>query len=252
MSGLKRTCLGFSEKEIEDICSVYDGRSETIDALQKRWPEHPRWHFTRVARRFGVATSGPPRWTEQDESFLVINRCSLSPKQIAGSLGRSELAVRLKLKRLGYKWIKGVEGFFTARATARIFGVDSKTVAWWIDNGWLEGDRFPIGYGPYLVRRISYDAIRNFIEKGQYWHLWDPQRMKPGSLKEWAGEVRNGRGRFVTTGELSRITYWSVGWIGKLIRRGIIKAIRYGANWKIPQEEADRFLREYCREGVSL
>lgn len=242
----RATCLGFSEEEIEHICSVYDSKSETIDALQEKWLTRPRWHFTRVAQKFGLAKPKPPRWTEQDETFLVMKRHLLSPEQMAQRLGRSRIAVGLKLKRLGYTWILNVDGFFTMRATARLFGVDDHTVEWWIDSSWLKGDRFPTRLGPYYPRRISYDAICDFIKDEQYWHLWEPARMKPSGLKGYAEEVRDGRGIFLTTGDLGKLAFYSHSWIETLIMRGIIKARKHGPNWKIAKKEAERFMQEYC------
>lgn len=159
-------------------------------------------------------------------------------------LGRSENAVRLKLKRLGYNWIQDIPGFFTMRATGRIFGVDAKTVGWWIDSRWLKGDRFPTKLGSYYPRRISWEAISNFIENEQYWHLWEVARMEPGNLKEHAKEIRNGRGHFLTTGQMGELIFYTHRWICALISKQIIKARKHGPNWKIPQEEAERFMRE--------
>lgn len=237
--------LGFTPREIEYICSVYDSRSETIDVLQERWPNRPRWHFRSVGQKFGLAKPKPPRWTEQGETFLITERHRFSPKQMAQKLGRSENAVKLKLKRLGYKWIQGINGFLTMRAVSRIFGVDAKTVSWWIDSGWLKGSRFPVGMGPYRARKIAHEAIYDFIEDDRYWHLWQPVRMKPGDFREWAEESRDGKGQFLTSGQLGKLTFYTHSWIRHLIVRGIIKARKHGPNWKIPEEEADKFIREY-------
>lgn len=237
-------CLGFSQEDIEYVCSVYDSKSETIDALQKRWPTRPRWHFTRVAQKFGLAKRAPPRWTERETTLLITKRHLLSPTQMAERLGRSEIAVNLKLKRLGYNWIQGIPGLFTMRATATIFGVEPKTVGWWIDSGWLRGDRFPTKLGPYYPRRVSYEAICAFIEDERYWHLWEVARMKTGNLKEYADEIRNGTGHFLTTGQLENLAFYTHRWIRELISRGTIKARKHGPNWKIPMEEAERFMRE--------
>ncbi len=244
--GIKGTCFGFSQEEVEHICSVYDGRSETIDALQERWPDRPRWHFSKVGRKFGLAKPKPPPWTEQDETFLVVKRHLFSPREIAEKLGRSEIAVKLKLKRLGYKWIQGVNGFLTMQAVSKLFGVDGHAVEWWIESGWLKASRFSVGMGVHRARKIAHEAICAFIEDERYWHLWEPARMKPGGLKGYAEEVRDGRGVFLTTGELGMLACYGHSWIRVLIRRDVIKARKRGANWKIAEEEAHRFLREYC------
>lgn len=241
-----KACLGFSREEIEYICSVYDGSSEVIDGLQERWPEHPRWHFTRVGQHFGLAKRKQPRWSTEDQTFLVVNRHRLSPKRIGERLGRSETGVRLKLKRLGYKWIQEVNGFQTMRAVGRLFGVDDHTVQWWIEMGWMKAGRFPLGFGVHRAWKISHDAIYEFIEDEEHWHLWEPGRMQSGDFRGYAEEIRAGTGIFLTTGELGSLAYYSHSWIQDLISRGIIKASKHGPNWKIAQEEADRFLREYC------
>ena len=242
MRGTRETCLGFMPREINYIRSIYDSKSETIDALQERWPNRPRWHFRRVGQKFGLAKPKPPRWTEQEETFLVTEMWRFSPKDMAKRLGRSECAVKLKLKRLGFCWILRINGFSTARAIADLFGVESKTVAWWADNDWLIGGRFPTRLGPYYPRRFSHEAVLDFIEDDRYWHLWETGRMKPGSLKEWAEEARDGTGRYLTTGQLGAMTFYTHRWIGELIARHIIKAKKHGPKWKIAKEEADRFI----------
>lgn len=242
-SGIKGTCLDFSREETDYICSIYDGKSETIDGLQERWPERPRWHFTRVGQKFGLAKKRP-YWNEKDITFLITERHTFSPAQMGEALGRSETAVKLKLKRLGYNWIKNVDGLFTMRAVARLFGVDDKCAGWWIDSGWLKGDRFPTKLGPYYPRRVSWEAISDFIEDERYWHLWETGRMRPGSLKEYAEEVRDGRGRFLTTGQVGKLTFYTHRWIRELIARGKIKARKHGPNWKIPLDEAKRLMKE--------
>jgi hypothetical protein len=239
----KRTCLGFTRQEIKHICFVYDSKPETTDALQEKWPERPRWHFLRVAQKFGVSKPKPPRWTEQEVTVLVIKRHRFSPKEMAEHLGRSETAVRLKLKRLGYTWIRGVEGFFTARALGRIFGVESKTVAWWMDVGWLEGSRYPTRLGPYYPRKISWDAVIDFIEDEQHWHLWKVSRMIRGELRDYAEEARDGRGQFLTTGQVGKLLHYDHRWIRELIARGRIHGRKHGPNWKVQVEEVLRFAK---------
>lgn len=241
--------LGFTPREIEYICSVYDSKPKTINGLQEKWPDRPRWHFTRVAQRAGLSRFGPRRWTESETTFLVTERWRFSPGEMAERLERSECAVRLKLKRLGFCWVLRINGFFTAMAVGDLFGVDSKAVAWWADNNWLIGNRFSTRIGPYQPRRFSYEAILNFIGDDQYWHLWEPVRMKPGNLREWAEKSRSGKGRFLTTGQLGRLAFYTHEWIRELIARGIIKARKCGYNWKIPEEEANKFIASYSCGG---
>lgn len=248
--GIRGSCLGFSKEEIIYICSVYDSKSKTIDALQEKWPSRPRWHFRRVAQKFGLSKPAPPRWTEWEKTFLITKRHLLSPKHMGERLGRSEVAVKLKMKRLGYNWIQSVDGFFTMRAVARLFGVGDKCPGWWIDEGWLRGDRFPTKLGPYYPRRISYEAICDFIEDERYWHVWEAERMKPGNLKEYAGEIRDGREHFLTTGQLGRLTFYTHRWIRELIARGEIEAKKHGPNWKISVQEAQRFMQRERQRKV--
>lgn len=76
--------------------------------------------------------SKPRRWTVDEIDYLKENVGFRRIKDIAETLGRTETAVTLKLKRLGIGTSRSVSGKVTSGELADLLGVDRNTVKWWI------------------------------------------------------------------------------------------------------------------------
>lgn len=76
--------------------------------------------------------SNPKRWTTDEIDYLKENIGFRRIKDIAKTLGRTETAVTIKLKRLGLGSTRSVSGKVTSGELAQIFGIDRNTVKWWI------------------------------------------------------------------------------------------------------------------------
>ncbi len=119
------------------LLARYDGRSETIDDLARRFGV-PRWRIRRWAAELGLARQKEPRWTEDDLHYLEAHLARVGVRELARHLGRTETAVRLKAKRLGTA--KGDDGY-TMRGLCEGLGVDHHKAERWLAAGWLRGTR---------------------------------------------------------------------------------------------------------------
>ena len=59
------------EEERELIKRKYDGRTETIDVIERELGfRYPRWFIKRMAAELGLTRRKEPRWTEEEEAWL--------------------------------------------------------------------------------------------------------------------------------------------------------------------------------------
>lgn len=83
----------------------------------------------------------PRRWTADEIDYLKENIGYRRVKEIADSLGRTETAVTLKLKRLGIGFTRSLSGKITSGELAQLLGVDRNTVKGWIVTHGLPSTR---------------------------------------------------------------------------------------------------------------
>lgn len=92
----------------------------------------------------------PPRarktWTEDELTYLANKYGLVSLKTLAKNLQRTKGAVYLATKKVLHHQ-RIYDNFYTANELARLFGVDAKTIVFWVDRGWLKGRRAPYYQG---------------------------------------------------------------------------------------------------------
>lgn len=155
------------EEERELIKRKYDGRTETIDVIDRELGfRYPRWFIKRMAADFGLTRRKEPRWTEEEEAWLERNLPKKKWRELASHLRRSVTAVKLKAKHL--RLTKTCDGNLTAGGAAAILGCDPKKVVRWIERNLLAAKRYSTdrtdaqGGQPY---RIAPNDLRKFIIK---------------------------------------------------------------------------------------
>jgi excisionase family DNA binding protein len=76
------------------------------------------------------------------------------------------------------------------------------------------------------------------MERPEHWMAWDAERVTGEALREWARELRRGKPRWLTPGEVAErygVTFEAVGqWVAK----GWIPATRYG-NWWVSEADLE-------------
>lgn len=115
----------------------YDGRTATIDELAERL-HVPRWQVRKWGAQLGLARQKEPRWSEAELDYLERAMGRVGITQIAQHLGRTRVAVRLKMKRLG---LRQTDDGYTMSGLCAGLGCDHHKVRKWMDAGWLRGRR---------------------------------------------------------------------------------------------------------------
>jgi transposase-like protein len=199
------------------------------------------------------ATYSHPRyWTEAErvQAGLLVEE-GLSPARIARALGRSVTAIEVWMKRhVKRRQVRP----YTARRVAALLGVPcSKTVTWWIAEGYLRevrGHGLRAAHGQrHLVRR---DMLIDFLKNRRYWHLWDPAKGTDAGLRDVVARHRP-RGRFLTTRQVG--ARFAVGHraVNNWIRCGLLPAVRRG-NWLVWEGDLASFVPpcQRSKEGMRL
>jgi len=209
-----------------------------------RWAVRNRRYVLARRGQLNLQTK-PPEWTPaEDARLLEMLEDNRSYKQIAKALGRTEVAITLRCNRNDIPRLSKASGM-TARAVARLMGIDEHVPKKWIAKDVLKGTHYPMkGSRPYW--RIEEEDLIAFLENEEHWHLWIPAKMKDLAWREWAQEMREGV-EFVGTRETARILGWCRETITRRVLRGQIPARKLGFNWMIRKSDLIELQQEHRR-----
>jgi hypothetical protein len=136
----------------------------------------------------------------------------------------------------------------TAKDVQHLLGLScAKIVTGWIEKqGWLEGKH----NGALTIHRISLVSLRAMLENRLTWMAWKPEKITDPEFRAWATELRNGKGYWISAGDMSRRfdvdRDVSQSWI---VRGDFIKGdtvVKYG-NWWFWSEAVERYLPPFMR-----
>lgn len=171
----------------------------------------------------------PRFWTPERLSMIEdgIDR-GLTDDTIARQIGCTKNAVQIARKRNGIASRSVV--MLSARAVQERMGIGcAKTVARWINKGWLKGRRGQ-QLGPYRMWYVREDDLLSFLEDPAYWYAWRPEAITEPHLRSWALEER--AYRYLSVGEVAKRFYVTTSAVNAWIHQGEIPAKKYG-NWWI-------------------
>lgn len=150
------------------LIGMYDGTGET-NAKLERMLGVPRAVVKKWGRELGLARQKAPAWTEAEVQYLQASIRKKSLDEIAKHLGRTKTSVRLKVRRLNLSLVRS--GGYSMTDIRLALGNDFKTIAKWVERGWLKGKR----KGPNTTAWFFTDKnIRDFIIAHP--HEVDPRR----------------------------------------------------------------------------
>lgn len=207
----------------------------------------PRRHVTLANPTVRDGRQRPRFWTVQRQWRLAeyLER-GLTDAEIGRTFGVSAEAVKLARQDFGIRPRTKVH--LSTRSVARLLGIGcSKTVARWVDRGFLSSHRTP--RGPHGQRCIRYSALIRFLEDPEHHCRWNPERITDPSLREWAREIWTGP--FLTPGEVAERCYVGVTAVNNWIHHGHIRAYRHG-NWWIREADLDGFVPPHQRSKVGI
>jgi hypothetical protein len=171
--------------------------------------------------------------------LMTMIEAGMSDDDIGKKLGATPVAVNLYRKRHGIP--SRTDTIPCCREIARQLGLGcSKTVAYWIENGFLRG-RQGQRRGGGLQWYVHPDSLLRFLENPDHWHRWDPNRIADTALKEFAMELR-GSVRFLTLTEVAAIHCVEPKTVYQWITKGWLPAVRNG-NHLVREDIAIAFRR---------
>lgn len=190
------------------------------------------------AKMLGLRTRRPS-WTRAEEFRLLELLEAHHPyAAIACILGRTEQAVRDRCaQHLGAAMTRANGRSITA--VGRLLGVESKTVAWWVREGWLRATDpiTPLGRGQ--LRLVEEDDLMAFLGEEALWHLWEPARITDPGLRDWAVAERRGL-VFLTARQAGDRIGLSFHRVNQCINRGQLRAVRPGGVFRARGVERSR------------
>ena len=164
--------------ELDEVLRAAWARGGARAAWKEIKKQHPTWSLRSIKRRtkkLGLVKQRRP-WTLAE--LLVVEEgidSNASLKTIAERIGRSVMAVRLRLARGGFE--VSCLGGFKAKDLADWINVSPRTVRYWKETGLLHTKRGRITEHSFT------EFCRNHPEKIPYEQLRDPD------MKKWLREM---------------------------------------------------------------
>lgn len=121
-----------------------------------------------------------PDWSEDEVTYLRSMSDKLTSGQIAEHLGRTEIAVSVKRKRLHLPEPSTAKTeFYTANYIANLMGLDAHKICFWVDNGMLEGIYRP---GPRKIRLVRRIRFLCWVTNPKNWIYFNPRKIADPKL----------------------------------------------------------------------
>ncbi len=216
------------DARLRDLYAAGSSRAQMAAALGRTVPA--------VAQRtatLGIRRSKTPDWSSLDVTQLVELLDEHVPyAEIGRRLNRTADAVKIYATRhLGYRLTTNTAAHPINQIAQIVFGTRhmAKTVAWWVERGWLRAHPSGVGHN---IRVVEHDDLLEFLGNEHYWHLWSPERITDPALRDWATEERRGL-TFLSLTEVGRRLCLSVAGVEQRIARGQLRAVKRGPNWRV-------------------
>ncbi len=166
--------------------------------------------------------------TERDQLHALIDG-GYGYDAIARKLKRSRNAIVVETKRR-YHRVTTTPATWSAHDVARLLGLGcSKTVSRWISRGWLKARN--AGQEDRPLWRVSLPDLWAFMENDQTWMAWEVERITDAALREWAQELRQGKPRWLSEGDVAARYHVTTAAVAQWIYKGWLPAVRYGNHW---------------------
>lgn len=191
------------------------------------------------------------RWDERAVNRLWdMTEQGLTDEAIARRFRCSPNAVKIARQRRLQRFRRTDPTWRTAREVAAIFGLGcSKSVARWIDLGWLSAKAGP-SCGPNVKHWIEELSLVTFIENPETWVAWTPDRITDPDWREMATTARGGV-VYLSPGQVGDRFGVQPSAVNNWIHDGQLPATRWG-NWWIKESDLAGFVPPYERSKTGI
>lgn len=152
-----------TDAQLRVIARTYDGETETIDRLVRRFGCE-RHNITAAATRLGKVKRGRRKdWSEEEDDYLRRNWGRVSLAEMQAALGRGACSLQNRKKRLKLSsW--DLEDY-TIRDIEQATRIDHRLWHSFIEKGWVKAYEVAReGSAPPIVR-VSVDSLKQFFTR---------------------------------------------------------------------------------------
>jgi DNA-binding transcriptional MerR regulator len=213
--------------------------------------------FRRSLARQGLITI-PKRsathrpWTADDllQLRLLIDE-GFGYAAIAERLSRTENAIFMKTKDIGYKLLHSREAL-TCKEIADLLGLACpKRVTRWITTYGLRARNAQAGTNKPTIWRVQWGDLLDWLEDERHWMAYDPATITDPQLRERLTRLRAGRPGWLRPGEVARRYHVGADAVKQWIVKGFIPATRYG-NWWVRESDLAGFVPPCERDRTGI
>ncbi len=176
----------------------------------------------------GIYKTPGHNWSEGDDELLADSWGRISDKAVARRLGRTVDACKIRATR--HLGLSRTMNLYTAREVGRIFGVDSKAIIRWAEQGYLKARRSSVGAGKTRRWDVDDASIERLIQR----HPWfyDRKRIDRFDYTHWRNLAEEAwrREPYLTAREAAARLGLNVETVRRHCRRGWVKKA-YRVHW---------------------
>jgi hypothetical protein len=163
---------------------------------------HRMWHDGHrdrlcipVAALADAAPPKPARWTEEEDEYLHEHLGVMPREAIARHLGRTDMAVLVRMTRLGISQADA-KGWLTGGQVAEELGIHTMTLCYCVRRGDIVPQRYRPRSGNRRMYLFTQEEIERWIRRRitapKPREQWDWRRMPRGYFRSFAADIAKG------------------------------------------------------------
>jgi biotin operon repressor len=164
------------------LIDVFITEAQIANGMPAAWLEIQGRRARGVAGRPVRENKRMPRWTPEEDAFVLQNRSAMSLEEIGARLGRSSNAIKVRGYRIQAATPRRTPGYVSGNQIAQILGVDSHNPPAWIERGILVGEVIPYNQSR-VWRRTTWPAFLRFLVRPTSWVYFKVEKIKNPRLR---------------------------------------------------------------------
>jgi hypothetical protein len=183
-----------------------------------------------------MSTKPEDLWTKAEDSYLERMWGYMPRKAIADALGRSEVAITVRRKRLKIEAISDWPHVLTNRDLHKTLGIDQKTALNWVKDGLLPTITLYRGNTP--VPAVEWEALCRWVQKPSSWVYLPIEKITHPSLRELAKKAQaKHQDEWLVTGQVVKQLHVCQQYVSQLRDRGLFPSAVKRGNWRYLRSE---------------
>jgi hypothetical protein len=246
--------------DVEYLIDTFIIQAQIANGIPAAWLEKQGRGSCGVMGRRRLKRMRMPRWTPEEDAYVLENRGRLALAEIGARLGRSANAVKVHGYRIQAATPRRTPGYVSGNQIAQILGVDSHNPPAWIERGILEGEVIPYNQSR-VWRRTTWPAFLRFLVRPTSWVYFKVEKIKNPRLRRLVELAQAKWGdRWMTTRQAADLRGCELEAIQTAILHGLLHGYHAGstdrlrvwawAQWFVLRSEVERLTLPWgCDKG---